>query len=163
MGAGSLAFPAVYNGGQHIQHIHTMTPLSVQLPHECFRTFNLQVSTDTPDSSSILIITRTYPSLSWGSWTCFSLLFTKEGSNVVTACDRHEFTPIRALLKQRMKMPEPSCLDIFIILVYVLFPFSRSTFQSQGLAMSKQQDKDVSVIRVHQARDFQVRAKHEEP
>ena len=65
------------------------------------------------------------PFIVLGNLDCFPPVFTKEGSNVVTACDCPEFTPIRAVMKQRMKITGPSCIDIFIFLVFVPLPFFR--------------------------------------
>ena len=101
---------------------------SVQLPHECFCTFNFKgllghssLLPDTHHSSDV-------PFIVLGNLDCFPLVFTKEGSNVVTACDCHEFTPIRAVMKQRMKIAGPSCIDIFIFLVFVPLLFFRQYF-----------------------------------
>ena len=134
MGKDSLAWlscqsPVVISYSAH-PHYDTSISIVATL-HECFRIFSLKVS-DTHHSSNVSFIVLGY-------WDCFPLPFTKEGRDVITACDWREFTLVRALMFQGMKIPGPSCIEIFLIFGFsCLFPFlGSSTFQSQGLAMSR--------------------------
>ena len=64
-----------------------------------------------------------------------------------------------------MKIPWPSCIDIFNILVFVPLHFFTQHFSKSrsNVAMRKNKEKDISIIRVHQARNSRARVKHEEP
>ena len=57
-----------------------------------------------------------------GNLDCFQLPLTKEGSDMLSQLVI-QFTPIRALMKQWLKMPWSSCIEMFIILAFVPFPF----------------------------------------
>lgn len=59
------------------QHIHTMTLLSVQFTHGCFRILNLKVSSVTDLS---------FPNSPWLGRTLH--WFGKETENVITSCER---------------------------------------------------------------------------
>lgn len=103
------------------QHIHTMTLLSVQFTHGCFRILNLKVSSVTDLS---------FPNSPWLGRTLHCV--GKEAE--MLSHPVIELTPIRALMKQWLTLPGR-------VAEKVLFCWSsspRSTFHSQGFATSKQ-------------------------
>ena len=138
MAADSPAWPSSLKLGMNLV-AGTKPVLSVQFTNGCFRTLNLKFSLDT-DHSFLRYSPYLGRTLHWlKNLDCFALPFTKEGRDVITACVR-VYT-----YKGSSWISGKHCLGRVAFNVRACSLFHVAPFQSQVFAMSKHQDKEISL------------------